>query len=345
LVGHLDPFFQGLMGKVQEQLRYAWQTDAKTVLPISGTGSCAMECAVVNLVEPGDKVLVFVTGYFGIRLVDMATRAGGVVVKEQVPWGTTFSLSQIEAAIKAHDPRVVALVHAETSTGACQSIEGVAAVCRQGGAYLLLDTVTSLAGLPLFLDAWGVDAAYSGTQKCLGAPPGLAPVMFSDRAMTKILARKELVRNWYLDIKLITSYWALPGAGARAYHHTAPISMNYALYEALRVVEEEGLEARWKRHREVAELFWAGLEGLGLECHVALPDRLPSLTTVKIPVDVDGAKVVAFLRDRYNIEIAGGLGELAGKVWRVGLMGYNSRRENVALLLAALKDALASCKK
>jgi alanine-glyoxylate transaminase/serine-glyoxylate transaminase/serine-pyruvate transaminase len=344
-VGHLDPFFQSLMQRIQQQLRYAWQTENKVVLPISGTGSCAMECAVVNLVEPGDKVLVAVTGYFGLRMVDMAQRAGGDVVKIAVPWGTVFTFEALKAAVAEHKPKVLGLVHAETSTGACQSLEGLGDLCKQNDCYLLVDTVTSLGGLPVLLDAWGVDACYSGTQKCLGAPPGLAPVTFSERAMAKILARTQQVRNWYLDIKLITSYWNLPGSGARAYHHTAPISMNYAFYECLRIVEDEGLEARWKRHRETAEFFWSGLEKIGLQCHVAKENRLPSLTTVKIPDDIDGAKVVAHIRDNYNIEIAGGLGELAGKVWRVGLMGFNSRKENVLLLLAALEDGLKHAKK
>jgi len=312
---------------------------------VSGTGSAAMECTVVNTVSPADRVLVLVNGYFGRRLAEMARRAGGEVVEVAIPWGQVFTLAEVAAALEAHKPAVVFLVHAETSTGAMQPMEGLGALVREKGALLVLDTVTSLAGAPVFLDRWLVDAAYSGTQKCVGAPPGLAPVMFNDRAMAKILARQTVVGNWYLDMKLIVSYWALPGAGARAYHHTAPVSANFGLYEALRLVEQEGLQDRWARHRANADALYHGIESLGLSMHVAPEARLPSLTTVRIPEDVDGAAVVARLRDRFNIEIAGGLGELAGKVWRIGLMGYNSRQENVTLLLAALADALPNCRK
>jgi len=323
-------------------LRYTWQTKNQIIIPASGTGSCAMESAVVNMVEPGEVVLVGCNGYFGERLCIMAERCGGKVIRLKKPWGEIFPLEELKTAIEEHKPKHLFLVHAETSTGACQPMEGVGALCREHSCYLLIDTVTSMGGIPVFLDDWQIDACYSGTQKCVGAPPGLAPLTFSPRAMEKIKQRKTTVQSWYMDIALIASYW---GSGKRAYHHTAPISLNFGLYEALRIIVEEGLEARWKRHRDNATVLWQGLEEMGLTLHVPLPYRLPSLTTVKIPDNVDGAEVVAHLRAEYNIEISGGLGELGGKVWRFGLMGYNSRRENVLLLLAALKDALQKCKK
>jgi len=255
------------------------------------------------------------------------------------PWGEVFTLDEIKEALAKNSPRHLFLVHAETSTGACQPLEGVGALCQSQNVYLTVDTVTSLAGIPLFLDKWLIDACYSGTQKCVGIPPGLAPLTFSPRAMEKIKNRKTPCQSWYMDIALISSYWT--GETKRTYHHTAPVSLNFGLYEALRLIAEEGLENRWKRHRDNAEALWKGLEELGLTLHVAHPNRLPTLTTVRIPDSVDGAKVVAHLLNEHNIEIASGLGELAGKVWRIGLMGYNSRKENVSRLLAALKDALA----
>jgi len=254
-----------------------------------------------------------------------------------------FSLEEIKEAFSLHSPKHLLLVHAETSTGACQPLEGVGELCQAHNAYLLVDTVTSLGGLPVFLDKWLVDAAYSGTQKCIGTPPGLSPLTFSPRAMEKIKARKTPCRSWYMDATLISSYWT--GEIKRAYHHTAPISLNFGLYEALRFVAEEGLENRWKRHRENAEFLWKGIEALGLTLHVEYAHGLPTLTTVKIPDHVDGAKVIAHLLSEHNIEISGGLGELAGKVWRIGLMGYNSRKDNVHRLLAALKDGLAHAHK
>eukprot|EP01128_Nolandella_sp_AFSM9_P000816 TRINITY_DN10940_c0_g1_i1.p1 TRINITY_DN10940_c0_g1~~TRINITY_DN10940_c0_g1_i1.p1 ORF type:complete len:422 (-),score=91.32 TRINITY_DN10940_c0_g1_i1:157-1362(-) len=344
-VGHLDPYFQSLMLKIQQQLRYVWQTENSVIMPVSGTGSCAMESTFVNLIEKGDKVLVLQNGYFGMRMEAMSTRLGAEVVVEKIPWGTVFTLEQVKAAVEKHKPVVVGIVHAETSTGACQPLEGVGEICEKAGAFLIVDSVTSIAGVPIFVDEWKIDACYAGTQKCLGAPPGVAPVTFSERAMTKINNRKETVPNWYLDMNLITSYWRREGTGARAYHHTAPINMNYAIYEALRIIEEEGLEARWKRHHETAVFFWTELEKIGLECLVDFEHRLPSLTTVKIPEGIDGKLVVQHLLNNYNLEIAGGLGELGGQVWRIGLMGHNSRKENVLTLIAALKDALAQQRK
>jgi alanine-glyoxylate transaminase / serine-glyoxylate transaminase / serine-pyruvate transaminase len=335
-VGHLDPEFIALMNEVQELLRYAWQTDNKLTVPVSGTGSAAMEAALANSIEPGDSVVVGVNGYFGERMVDMAGRYGAVVHRMDKPWGQSFSLDEIKTAIKAHKPKVLGLVHAETSTGARQPLEGVSALCREIDCLLLVDSVTSLAGVPLFLDAWGVDIAYSGTQKCLSCPPGLGPLTLGPRAVERLQNRKTKVPNWYLDMSMVANYWG----ESRTYHHTAPISMNYALREALRIVAEEGLEARWERHQKTAERFWAGLEAIGLSCHVDKEIRLPSLTTVRVPDGVDSKAVARTLLLEHNIEIAGGLGQLAGKVWRVGLMGYNSRPDNVDRLLCALARVL-----
>ena len=335
-VGHLDPTFINLMNEVQELLRYTWQTDNKLTIPVSGTGSAAMEASLANSVEPGDVVLVAINGYFGLRLVDMAGRYGGDVRSISKPWGEVFSLDELQAAMAQHRPKILALVHAETSTGARQPLDGIADLCAEYGSYLLIDSVTSIGGVPLYLDEWGVDIAYAGSQKCLSCPPGIAPLTFNERAFEMVMNRKTPVANWYLDMTLVGKYWG----SARTYHHTAPITMNYGFREALRLVAEEGLSERWQRHQATADLFWEGLAELGLSCHVEREYRLPSLTTVKIPDGVDGKAISKKLMADYNIELAGGLGELAGKVWRVGLMGYNSRAENVELLLAALRRAL-----
>jgi alanine-glyoxylate transaminase/serine-glyoxylate transaminase/serine-pyruvate transaminase len=336
-VGHLDPSFLALMNEVQDLLRYAWQTDNELTIAVSGTGSAAMEATLANAIEPGDAVLVGVKGYFGDRLVDMASRYGAEVQKLTKPWGEVFSLEEIKAGLEKHRPAVLALVHAETSTGVRQPLEGIAELCRQYDCLLLVDTVTSLGGVPLFIDAWGIDLAYSCSQKGLGCPPGASPFTMSPRAVEKLHNRRTPVANWYLDMGLLTKYWG----EERVYHHTAPINMNYGLREALRLVAEEGLEQRWQRHQANAELLWQGLEELKLVPHVDKEFRLPTLTTVRIPEGVDGKAVARKLLDEYNLEIAGGLGELAGKVWRIGLMGYNSRPENVLLMLEALAQVLA----
>jgi len=340
LVGHLDPYFVGIMDKIKKLLQYAWQTSNQITIPMSGTGSCAMEAAVVNLLEPGDIILIAINGYFGQRLVEMAERCGAVVKTISRAWGTAFTHEEIENAIKQFSPQVFAIVHAETSTGVCQPLAGVGEICRNNNCLLLVDTVTSLGGVPLFVDAWGIDACYSGTQKCLGVPPGLSPLTFSERAMKKITSRKTKTHSWYMDITLINSYWS-----TRAYHHTAPISMNWGLYESLRMISQEGLENRWKRHRDNAEHLWKGLTDMGLELLVDHSVRLPSLTTVKVPNNVDPVKVISYLRTKHLIEISGGLGELKGKVWRIGLMGSNSQKKNVDLFLNALGDALQNFSK
>lgn len=336
-VGHLDPKFISLMNEVQELLRYAWQTDNQFTIPVSGTGSAAMEATLANTVEPGDVVLIGVKGVFGERLCDMASRYGADVRRLEKPWGEVFTLEEIRAGLETHRPAILGLVHAETSTGALQPMEGIGQLCREFDTLLLLDTVTSLGGVPVFLDEWLVDMAYSGSQKCLSCPPGIAPLTFGERAMARLSNRSTKVANWYLDMTMVGKYWGPD----RTYHHTAPINMNYGLREALLLVAEEGLENRWKRHQENAEMLWAGLEELGISCHVAKEYRLASLTTALIPEGIDGKAVSGQLLQNYNIEMAAGLGQLAGKVWRIGLMGFNSRRENVTLLLAALKDTLA----
>jgi alanine-glyoxylate transaminase / serine-glyoxylate transaminase / serine-pyruvate transaminase len=337
LLGHLDPEFLVLMNEVQQLLRFVFQTENELTIPVSGTGSAGMEAALCNFIEPGDRVLIAVNGYFGERLHNMAGRYGAQVDRIDRPWGEVFEPEQIEAALRGKNYKLMAVVHAETSTGALQpSITEIAAAAHKHGTLLVLDTVTSLGGVPVNLDAWDVDIAYSGTQKCLSCPPGLAPLSVGPRAREVLRKRRTPVANWYLDLTMVEKYWGQE----RTYHHTAPISMNYALREALRLIAEEGLEARFARHKSNAEILWAGLEKLGLPPLVALKDRLPSLTTCKLAPSVDDVAVRRRLLDGYNIEISGGLGPLKGQIWRIGLMGYSSRRENVTLLLAALRDLL-----
>ncbi len=335
-VGHLDPAFLTLMDEIQSLLRYTWQTNNPMTIAVSGTGSAAMEATIANAVEPGDVVLIGVAGYFGNRLVDMAGRYGADVKTMTKPWGQVFSLDEIKHQLNTHRPAILALVNAETSTGARQPLEGVGELCREVGCLLLVDTVTSLGGVPLFLDEWGVDLAYSCSQKGLGCPPGASPLTISPRAMSKIQQRRTKVANWYLDATLLQKYWGQE----RTYHHTAPINLYYALRESLRLMAEEGLENCWKRHQENAEYLWDKLEGLGLSLHVEKDFRLPTLTTVRIPQGVDGKAISQKLLNEYNIEIGGGLGELKGQVWRVGLMGFNSQKENVDRLIEVLQKVL-----
>jgi alanine-glyoxylate transaminase/serine-glyoxylate transaminase/serine-pyruvate transaminase len=335
-VGHLDPAFLALMDEIQSLLRYVWQTENPLTIAVSGTGTAAMEATIANAVEPGDVVLIGVAGYFGNRLVDMAGRYGADVRTITKPWGQVFNLDELQTALKTHRPTILALVHAETSTGARQPLEGVADLCDEFGTLLLVDSVTSLGGVPLFLDTWGVDLAYSCSQKGLGCPPGASPFTMSPRAVEKLQQRQTKVANWYLDMLLLGKYWG----AERTYHHTAPINLYYALREALRLLAEEGLANSWQRHQKNVEYLWEGLENLGLSMHVEQEYRLPTLTTVCIPTGVDGKAIARQLLNEHNIEIGGGLGELAGKVWRVGLMGFNSRKESVDQLLAALRQVL-----
>jgi alanine-glyoxylate transaminase/serine-glyoxylate transaminase/serine-pyruvate transaminase len=335
-IGHLDPAYLQLMDEVQSLLRYTWQTTNPMTLPISGTGSAAMEATLANVVEPGDRVLVGVSGYFGHRLVDMAGRYRADVRTLHKPWGDVFSLAELRTALEECRPQVLALVHAETSTGARQPLEGIGALCREFDCLLLVDTVTSLGAVPLFLDEWNVDLAYSCSQKGLSCPPGISPFTMGPRALAKLDNRSTKVANWYLDMSMLRNYWG----NGRVYHHTAPVNMTYAIREALRLLAEEGLEQVWARHQRNAEQLWDGLEALGLRCHVERAYRLPTLTTVRVPDGVDAKAVTRRLLAEYNLEIGNGLGELSGQVWRIGLMGTNSRPENVETVLTALGEVL-----
>lgn len=340
LLGHLDPKFLEIMNEVQAQLRAVLGTSNPFTIALSGTGSAGMEAALVNVLEPGDTMVVVVSGVFGTRMADIVGRCGARLVKVEIPWGEVVTREQLAAVLQREGPvKAVGLVHAETSTGAWQPMEGLGDLCHQHGALLVVDTVTSLGGMPVELDAWGADAVYSGTQKCLSCPPGLAPFSLSPRALDALKARKTKVQSWYLDASMIADYWA---DGKRAYHHTAPISMVYALRESLRLVFEEGLPARFERHRRNAAALLAGLAALGCEPQAAAGHRLPSLNCVKVPAGVDELAVRKWLLAERDIEIGGGLGPLAGKVWRVGLMGEGSRQAHVLTVLAALEQALAA---
>lgn len=335
-IGHLDPAYLGLMDEVQSLLRYAWQTSNQMTLPVSGTGSAAMEATLANTVEPDDVVLVGVNGYFGHRMMDMAERYRADVRSIHKSWGEVFSLAELRAALEEHRPKILGLVHAETSTGACQPLEEVGDLCREFDCLLLVDTVTSLGGMPLFLDEWKVDLAYSCSQKGLSCPPGSSPFTMGDRALEKMDNRQTKVANWYLDMSMLRNYW---GQG-RTYHHTAPVNMTYAIRAALRIVAEEGLENVWARHRSSAEQLWQGLEDMGISCHVPKEYRLTTLTTVRVPDGVDAKAVTKAMLDDHNIEIGNGLGELGGKVWRIGLMGHNSQPENVERVLSGMKQVM-----
>ncbi len=335
-LGHLDPDFLRIMDEVRSMLRRVFQTTSEMCMPMSGTGSAGMQTCVDNLVEPGDRVLVGIAGYFGGRIAEMARRAGGDVTVVEGEWGRALDVEALRAAARGQPFRLLCAVHAETSTGVLQPIPPLKALADELGALLLIDCVTSLGGLDLRFDEWGIDAAYSGTQKCLSCPPGLSPVAFSARAKQALLSRKKPVQSWYLDLSLVQTYWG----AERAYHHTAPINMVYALHEGARLVLEEGIAAREARHRLNGRAFVAGIEALGLEPRVSEAERLPQLTAVRVPAGVDDARARRYLLDRFGIEIGGGLGPMKGNTWRVGLMGAGSTRRNVTLCHAALADAL-----
>jgi len=339
VVGHLDPDFVKVMDEIKQLLRIVFRTRNEITFPVSGTGSAGMEAVMANLIEDGDEVIVGVNGAFGARLAEIGERLGARVRRVEAEWGRIIEPASFAAALKAaRKPKLVAVVHAETSTGVHQPVEEISELAHQYGALMAIDAVTSLGCVPVEIDQWQIDACYSCTQKGIGAPPGLAPVTFGPRAMDVVHKRKTKCRSWYLDVALIEHYW---GAD-RLYHHTAPITMNYALHEALRIVIEEGLEARWQRHRANAAALQAGIAAMGLRLLAQEGYRLPQLTTVGVPDGIDEAKVRAELLRLFNIEIAAGLGPLKGKIWRIGLMGEGSQRVNVVLVLSALEEILGS---
>ena len=336
LVGHLDPHFLGLLDEIQGSLRPLFGTSNRFTLPLSATGSAGMEACLVNLLEPGQRILVGVNGVFGGRMVEVATRAGAEVHAVKANWGDPLDEQAMIEAIQRIRPEVVAFVHAETSTGVHQPIPEITRAAQEIGAFVVLDCVTSLSGVPVELDKWGVDAAYSGTQKCLSCPPGLSPISFSERALARVRARSTPVQSWYLDVSLLDGYYG----GQRVYHHTAPISALYGLAEALRVIEDEGLPARIRRHQEAGEALVESLAPFGFTPLVSAQYRLPMLTTLRLPESLAPQEEAALRRrllDHHNIEVGGGLGELAGQVWRVGLMGENAHLESVGHLVTALK--------
>ena len=338
VVGHLDPQFLGVMEDSKDLLRQVFQTQNRLTISVSGTGSAGMETCFTNLIEPGDRVVVCACGVFGQRMRDVAERCGAEVFAVAAEWGRPVDPEEVAGTLQRieGDVKLLAIVHAETSTGVLQPLEEIAALARGRGALLVVDAVTSLAGIDVDVNALGIDACYSGTQKCLSCPPGLSPVTLNDRCLDLIRNRREKVRSWYLDLSMIEQYWG----SDRVYHHTAPISMNYALREALSLVLEEGLEARWRRHAENHQALVRGLTAMGLDLVVDEPFRLPTLTTVRIPDGVDDAAARRRLLEEFNIEIGGGLGDFKGKAWRVGLMGHTSSLENVLLFLAAAAAVL-----
>jgi alanine-glyoxylate transaminase/serine-glyoxylate transaminase/serine-pyruvate transaminase len=339
-IGHLDPVFVEMMEEVKGLLQYAFQTENVLTMPISAPGSAGMESCFVNLVEPGDKVIVCQNGVFGGRMKENVERSGGVAVMVQDAWGNAVDPQKVEDALKANpDAKILAFVQAETSTGAESDSKTLCELARKHDCLTIVDAVTALGGTPIKVDEWQIDAIYSGTQKCLSCTPGLSPVSFSERALDKIKNRKSKVQSWFLDLNLVMGYW---GSGAkRAYHHTAPINALYALHEALVMLKNEGLENAWARHRKNHEVLKAGLEAMGLTFIVPEDQRLPQLNAVSIPEGVDDALVRSRLLNEFNLEIGAGLGDLAGKVWRIGLMGHSSRAENILLCIGALEAVLS----
>ncbi|MBI82504.1 MAG: alanine--glyoxylate aminotransferase [Planctomycetaceae bacterium] len=336
-VGHLDPYYLQTMDAMQVMLRDLFRTQNEMTFAISATGSGGMEATVVNLVEPGDRVVVCVNGVFGMRMADVAQRAGAEVTTIERPWGEVFTVDDLKEVLVKTQPKLVGIVMAETSTGAAQPVAEISEVVHEAGAMLLVDAVTALGGMPVEVDRWNIDAIYSGSQKCLSCPPGLAPVSFSQRAVEVALNRQTKIQSWYLDISMLANYWG----SDRAYHHTAPINMSYALYEAVRIILEEGLENCFERHLDNHLALKAGLAALGIDYTAQTGHQLPMLNAVRVPEGVDDASVRRDLLNRFGIEIGGGLGAFKGKVWRIGLMGYASRQANVLLLLSALEQLLA----
>jgi alanine-glyoxylate transaminase/serine-glyoxylate transaminase/serine-pyruvate transaminase len=342
-IGHLDPVFVAMMDEMKELLRYAFQTDNALTMPVSAPGSAGMEMCFVNLVEPGDKVIVCQNGVFGGRMKENVERSGGTAVMVEDTWGVAVDPAKVEDALKANpDAKILAFVHAETSTGAISDAKTLAELAHQHDCLVIADTVTSLAGSPLMVDDWQLDAVYSGTQKCLSCVPGLSPVTFSQRAIDIITSRKTTVQSWFLDLNLVLGYWG--GGAKRAYHHTAPINTLYGLHEALVILQEEGIENSWARHQKNHDALRAGLEAMGLSFVVPEGQRLPQLNAVSIPDGVDEAAVRGALLSEYNLEIGAGLGAMAGKIWRIGLMGFASNPTNVLFCLGALDAVLSGMK-
>jgi len=338
-IGHLDPAFIGLMDEVKELLQYAFQTQNSMTMPVSAPGSAGMETCFVNLVEPGDRVIVCQNGVFGGRMKENVERCGGIPILVEDTWGQAIDADKVQEALKTHpEARILALVHAETSTGVQSDVATLVRLAHAHDCLTIVDTVTSLGGTPVKVDEWEIDAVYSGSQKCLSCTPGLSPVSFNERALDKIRKRQTKVQSWFLDLNLVMSYWST--GAKRAYHHTAPINALYALHEALLMLKEEGLENAWARHRNNHLALKAGLEALGLKFVVKEADRLPQLNAVTIPAGVDDAAVRRRLLNEYHLEIGAGLGALAGKVWRIGLMGHSSRAENILLCIGALESVL-----
>ncbi|MBZ0068968.1 MAG: alanine--glyoxylate aminotransferase family protein [Thiobacillus sp.] len=338
-IGHLDPAFVDLMEQIKSMLRMAFQTGNALTFPVSAPGSAGMEMCFVNLVEPGDKVIVCRNGVFGGRMLENVKRTGGVPVVVDDAWGTPVDPQKVRDAFKANpDAKVLAFVHAETSTGAQSDAETLGKIAQEFDALTIMDCVTSLGGTPLYMDKWGIDAVYSGSQKCLSCTPGLSPVSFSERAINRIKARTTTVQSWFLDLNLVLGYWQ--SAGKRTYHHTAPVNPMYGLHEALVILEEEGLENAWARHRTMHEKLKAGLESMGLKYVVEASARLPQLNSIYVPEGVDEAAIRTRLLNEFNLEIGAGLGDMSGKIWRIGLMGYSAKQENVDYCLKALKACL-----
>jgi alanine-glyoxylate transaminase/serine-glyoxylate transaminase/serine-pyruvate transaminase len=338
-LGHLDPQYLTIMDETCAMLRQVFRTQNALTFPVSGTGMAGMECIATNLLEPGDEAIVCVKGVFGARMKDVMERCGATVHTVEAAWGEIIPREKIAAALEAHPKaKVLGIVHAETSTGAHQPLDGLGALCREKGALFVVDAVTSLGGHELAVDDWGIDAIYSGTQKCLGCPPGLAPVSFGERALAAMDARKTKVQSWYLDVSMLRKYYTGGGGGGRVYHHTAPINMTYALHEALAIVLEEGLENRIERHAQMHRRLRAGLEAMGIR--YVPTHSLHSLNCIHIPAGADDATVRRRLLEEYGIEIGSGLGVMAGKAWRIGLMGHGATLRNVDLVLAALREIL-----
>jgi alanine-glyoxylate transaminase/serine-glyoxylate transaminase/serine-pyruvate transaminase len=338
-IGHLDPEFVGLMDEIKALLRYAFQTENSLTLPLSAPGSAAMEAAFANLLEPGDKAIVCINGVFGMRMAENVRRMRGELVTIEDEWGTQVDPEKLKRAVADHpDAKIVGFVHAETSTGVRSDVQSLCEIARDAGCLTVVDSVTGLGGIELDVDRWQADVVYSGTQKCLSAPPGISLITFSDRAAQRVKVRNTPVQSWFLDVSLLMAYWE--GEGARTYHHTAPVNAMYGLHEALLMLHEEGLQNAWQRHRDMHALLFEGLTDLGLEFVVDASYRLPQLNLVAGPAGIDEAAVRKRLLNEYNLEIGAGLGAFAGKVWRIGLMGYAARRENVQLCVSALRNCL-----